>query len=347
VSKKTFFKNCALLVGVILLGTVIYNAQMPVQAQEQPPAGAPIARLEAGDFRALAVTADGQYLMVADAANDQIRVYDLSQRGQQPLVAAVSVDGTPVDMTAAGDFAIVLVDTGTNSDLVQVIAPADYDPAQAFAPTTWIDIPNNPRSVAISPNNRWAVAVSEDGFTLLELLSADNVNSAINDGSFNDAVLTNDRLFLAPVDEAMIIPAALDSGAQAALTRPLELDAPAVRLAINLNGTLGAAALENGGLTLFNLRTLTSVNVGEIGEVSDIQFLSHENGEWLVVLNADGEQVTVYDVTDPENVGEMGSLALENVPVRAIAIFDTLILVADSDTVNIYPTSDEDTIFSD
>lgn len=344
-------KKVQALKHVLLSATVFLIAVVSVFAQDAPPTGAPIARVEAGDFRALAVTSDGQFLMVADAANNQLRVYDLREDGEQRLIASVAVDGTPIDVATAGDFAIVLVDTGTDTDLVQVIAPASYDPAQAYAPTTWIDIPNDALSVSVSHNNRWAVAVSRQGYTLLELLNAENVNFTTTDLDINDVALTNDRLFIALADEARIVTAELEldaTSAQAQASLSLELDSPARHVLINSRGTFGAAALENGDLVLFERRLLEPLSQTNIGQVRDIQFIRREDGEWLVALNERGTEVTIYDLSNTREIGEIGSLTLETASsLQAIYSFDSLLFVADRSAVNIYPTGDDNGLFED
>lgn len=336
-------RNCFRLLIGVLIGACLC---VPALAQNDAPIGQPVAQLDAGDFRALAVTADGSLLAVADAATGQVRVYDLGNvdlntSAQPPLIASVSVDGIPIDLVAAEDFFIVLVSTGDATDLVQVIAPASYDPTQLFTPVTWIDIPSNASALALSPDNRFAVVVSEGGYTLLELLSAENVNSAFIDATiraaFGGAALINDRVFWAVPGSARLATAQLDSGAIAEVDESVALRTPAVQVIANVNQTCGAARMEDGGIALFDPVTLRVDSILQTNILSvDMRFVSREDAEWLIVLNRDRASISVYDVSDPTAVRGLGSQPLEITPVEAMTTYNDLVFFSASSTVSVY-----------
>jgi WD40 repeat protein len=306
-----------------------------LSAQEVP--GQPVARLDAGDFRALAVSPGGRWLMVADAANDQLRVYDLFAQNDEALFASSPLDGNPVDVAATPDFAIVAVDLG-GAGLVQVIAPAPYDPNAAYDTFNYIDLPDRPRSVAVSPDGAWSIVVSAGGYTLLELFSADNINSTFFATPVTDSALTDDQAFLALRNAPVLRAIALETGSQTARTTA-EIDLPGApqRVIVNAGGTLGAVSLQDERIVLFAPRANALIGTFSVDAgVSDIRFLSFENGEWLVVLSADQSTVQLYDVSDPQDIGFLGTPNLESTPVQAIATFNELIFIADRSTVRIY-----------
>ncbi len=106
---------------------------------------APIGTLEAGDFRALGVTADGDRLLVADAENQQVRVYDFTDPTQPDLLTALDVNGTPVLLAGGDGFGIVAVQTGGDSDSVELIASAFPElAARSIAPDG--AVPISPRT---------------------------------------------------------------------------------------------------------------------------------------------------------------------------------------------------------
>ncbi len=334
-----------MLVGIVCLmfggvGMTLTAAAQPAAQSGDTTLGQPVTQIEAGDFRALAVTSDGDLLMVADAANNQVRVYSIASpdtADQPSLVSTVDVDGVPLNLVASDDFAVVSVATSESTDLVQVIAPADYDPSQPYAPVTWIDIPKNPTALAISPDERWAVVVTGRGYTLMELLAADNVNSINTTTNAATAALTNDMLFVASSNRPLISVFALEQGAQTAASGVIELDAPAVKLAINGSMTMGAAVLNDGRITLFDPVSLAVENVIE-GEASPAgaYFLDREDAQWLLVLNADRDAVTIYDVSDPATPEIVQRESLDIAPVQAIAVFGDRFYVANDSRVIAY-----------
>ncbi|MDX2161571.1 MAG: hypothetical protein SF162_09620 [bacterium] len=331
----------ALLAVAVVLGGLHAAFNLPrAVAQESgstPGGSAPIARVDAGDFRALAVSTDGQWLMVADAAADQLRVYDL-QADDQPLTAAVPLEGMPLDVAAGLDFAVTAVDSGGRTGLVQVIGLAPYDPAQTFAPLTVFDLPDRPRSVSISPDGAWAMVVSEGGWLLAELVTVDTVNTTFYPSPINDAILLNNFAVLAARNQPELFTAALNEGAQASVNRaqPLTLAAPAQRLTVNQNGTLAAALLTDGSLVLFDPRAMQLLATLQAGALADLRFLTFEGGEWLVLLAENRAEIYLVDVSDPEAAAELGSLPIEATPVQAITTYDDLIFVADRSSVRIW-----------
>ncbi len=324
---------------LLVLITACLSALMFISAasaQELP--NQPIAQLDAGDFRALAVSPEGRWLMVADAANNQLRVYDLFAGNEQALFASSPLEGIPVDVAVTPDFAIVAVDIGDGAGLAQVVAPASYDPNLPYDTFNYIDLPDRPRTVAVSPDGGWSIIVSTGGYTLLELFSADSITSTFFATPVVDSALYNDQAFLALRNEPLLRVIALDSDSQnAPIIGEVALPDQPTRVILNSGGTLGAVGLENGQIALFDPTTQTVINTFEVESgIEDLRFLSFELGEWLVIVSDDENSVQLYDVTDPTDVGFLGTPNLEVTPVQAIATFNDLIFIADRSTVRIY-----------
>lgn len=323
----------AVWIALIVLGAVLAPH---VWAQDTALID-PIATLEAGDFRALAVTADGARLLIADAASNQVRVYDISDPADPKPLVSLEVQGTPIDLAASNDFALVLVETGGETDLIEVIAPADYDPRALYATVTYIDVPTGARHVRLSPDGDWGIVVGNGGYTLLEMLSASEVNSSafIDVPAFNDGVPTNSRVLVASGGEPSIQSAPLQAQSQS--VEGLTLDAPARLLALNERGTLGAALLENGEVVFFDPAEMRLVGSQLLSQrdVLALRFAALEAGEWLLVAEADATAITLLDVSDLEDIGEIGARPL-NIQVRTLTVWGDLLFVTDGQRIEIY-----------
>ncbi len=314
-----------------------------IWAQDAPPAApTPIATVDAGDFRALTISANGRWMMVADAATSRLRVYDLETE-IPTLVASPELYGMPLDAAAIGQAVLIAVDTGGRAGVAEIVAAIDYDPGQPFASVNLIDLSDRPRSVSASPDGAWAVIVGSSGYTLFETLSPEDVNSTFYPTPISDAALLTDIVFLADRNSPRILSAALEPGGQAVINRSVTIELPALaeHLALNLSGTLGAAALENGSIVLFDPASGDLISTLRSTAAADLHFLSFEGGEWLVVLSDDRQTVTLIDVGSPANPGEIGALELpdEASTIQAITTYGSLIFVADRATVRIFQAS--------
>lgn len=334
---------CLLILGSEVFAGTAGTQISPARAQDLAPMD-PVATLEAGDFRALAVTADGALLLVADAENDQVRVYDFSDPSQPTLINLVDMDGSPVTLAGAQDYALAGVLTGADSDLVQVIGRSRYTPQRPYNSINFIDIPSAPGSIALSPNMLWGAVISAEGITLLELISADEINSAVipaDGGRVSAAALSNDRLFtLTEASDSVAIDTVAAGPVLEALD-PLALDGPAISLAINPRGSLGAVMLADNRLVLFNPADASVHSTYDVSGSARprLNFVVREDAEWLA-LAADGmTDILLLDVSDPTAIGELGTLTLDT-PIRALTSFNDLIIVSDGQKVSIFSAQD-------
>ncbi len=124
----------------LLLAVGVASAQT-----DTTPIG-PISTLEAGNFHALAVTADGDRLLVADTQNNQVRVYDFTDPTNPQLTTALDMTGIPVLLAGGENYGLVAVsESDSTADSVQVVAPAFANAqAQYMAGISYIDIPKKP-----------------------------------------------------------------------------------------------------------------------------------------------------------------------------------------------------------
>lgn len=318
---------------------VAVGACFGVQAQDTAPIG-PIGRVEAGDFRALAVTSGGDRLLIADAENDQLRIYDFSDPADPTLQTSVALDGEPVALAAAEGFALVAVTTGESTDAVRVIAPSVYARQSGYLEANSIDIPRGPRRISLSPDNDWAIVVSERGYTVLELISAGEINSlpvAATASPIVDAAVANDTAYLLRASSLEI--QSLRSNLAIQQTNQIEFEGNAAGLALNTGVTLGVVALDDNRLIFFDPAALETINTLSLeGEaITGLQFVSGEEGEWLALTQAGSTDITLIEVSNPTDVGELGTLATSFAsPVQAMVAYDTLIAATDGRTVSIF-----------
>lgn len=318
------------------IGAVLaLGAAVGVFAQDTAPID-PVATLEAGNFRALGVTSDGERLFVGDVENNQTRVYSFGDPSNPQLLNSVDLDGSPVALVGAQDFALVAV-TNRGADLLQVVAIPSYNPRQGYINYGTYDVTRQPRGIAISLSNRWATVYGENGYTLLEVLSADEINSVtVESESVQSAALTNNALLLLHEDTASIEIAPLERGPQLGESQQIALDAPGRAVAVNARGTLCAVLLENNTLSLINLSNLTEVgSVTLRGQFTEMQFVTGENAESLVLAQLGQSGFALLDVTDPGSVGQLSTSQLAS-PLQALTVYNNLIIASDGQTVSIY-----------
>ena len=318
---------------------VAVGACFGAQAQDTAPIG-PIGTVAAGDFRALAVTSGGDRLLIADAENNQLRIYNFSDPSSPALLTSVDLDGEPVALAAADNFALVAVTTGESTDAVRVIAPSVYARQSGYLEANSIDIPRAPRTIRLSPDNRWAVVVSERGYSILELISAGEINSlpfAADASPVIDAAVANNTAYL--LHDSSLEIQSLRANLAIQRTSQIEFEGQAAALALNTGITLGVVALDDNQLVFFDPVALETVSTLSLeGEaIAGMQFVSGEEGEWLAITQADSTDITLIDVSNPADVGELGTLATSfAAPVQAMVSYDTLIAATDGQTVSIF-----------
>ncbi len=321
-----------LLIGLLLLVSGVVFAQDDVNT----PVG-PIGTLEAGDFRALAVTVDGNRLLVADAENQQIRIYDFGDPTQPNLLTSLDMRGTPVLLAGGKDYGLAALQTDGQMDTIELVAPAYVSPrAQYRAGWSVFDIPKNPHALALSPDSHWGLVASEGSYTLLEINDPSNVDWITVDEPIIDAALTNTMAFV--LRDQSLAAAPLQSGEALRAEQMLARDGVPSRLAINARATVGIAVLDDTRLVFFDPSTLKTM--GELSldgnAVVSLNFLPHNDGELVLVTQRDQAVIRMFDASDPQNIVDLGSINAMAKPIRALVTHEQFMVVTDGVTISIF-----------
>lgn len=314
---------------IALAGSVVFAQQ------DTPPLGT-IGALEAGDFRALAVTADGSRLLVADAVNQQIRIYDFTEPAAPVLLSTLDVSGTPVLLAGSEGYGLVVSTTNGATDAFEVVAP--ILPGTPYATGIFFDIPKNPRALALSPDNRWGIIVSESGYVLLGINAPDDIDAIPVDDPVIDAALSDTTVYLLRDGVLETAPLGTLRAIQAASVLALDGTPSLVRL--NRDASTGVVVLDGSHLVFFDPDSLEQTGEFSIegSDIADARFLSDGDAEYLVVTQANSNTVTLLDASDPQNVKLLpGVQPLDN-PVQALTVFERFLIVTDGATIRILST---------
>lgn len=314
------------LITLLLTSTGVF-------AQVDAPAPL-VSLLQAGDFRAVEVTSDEQYLLVADAATNQVRVYDLSRPNDPQIVSTVDVDGSPTALAAGRSFNLVATQSSESPSTIEVIAPARYARGEAFTGgVNYVDLPFETTTLVISADRSIALAMGGDSFALLELNSAEEISSRVFSGSMTDVVLTNELMISA--EGASLRVAQLNGLRQPSETASRVFDNAITALAVSPAGNLGAVGLSNGEILLFDpstLETQTSFSLNSAPAI--LQFGEGEGGVRLIAVSENGS-VNVLGAADGQ-LQSVGSQFDINGSVRALTTFTGFIVTAYNSEVAIF-----------
>lgn len=307
-------------------------------AQDTPPLGA-IGSFEAGDFRALAVTAGGDRLLVADAENQQVRVYDFTDPSQPELQSSLDVSGSPVLLAGGVDYGLVAVTApdAESASLEAVAPPLKSANAEYLSGWAYIDIGANPRALALSPDSRWGIAISDLGFTVLQINGVGDIGSIPVEVPVLDAVLSNTNAYVLSSSTLHTIPLGSLSNLEIKLQINLE-GTPSV-LALNQDTTQGVYVLDGSRLVFFNPDTLDTLGEFTLdgAPITSVHYLNADV-QYLVITQQDSPSITVLNAADPQSVAPVdGALALNN-PVIALTVFGKYVVATDGVTIQIFST---------
>lgn len=312
-------------------------------AQDDPADGASLGALttlEAGDFRALAVTADGERLLVADAETDQVRVYNFSDPAAPALLSSLDVSGTPVLLEAGRDYGLVAVTTDQAFDTLEFIAPAFRNTrAQFRAGINFIDIGKNPRALALSPDGRWGIAVSENSYTLLGINSPSEIDEFSVDQRLIDVALSNSTAYV--LREGVLEAAPMQAGEALQPEGAVALEGTPSHVAVNVDATNGVVVVGGSSLVFFDPQSLEVSFTRDLGgaPVSSIAFTQRDGRELLVIAREGDSAISLIDPNaPPENAELTASVASVSQPVRDLIAYDGLILITDGTQISIFST---------
>lgn len=309
-----------------------------VSLAQDPTPVEPISTLEAGDFRALAVTTDGSRLLVADAENNQVRVYDFSDPETPARLTSIDISGTPVLLSGGAGFGLAAVTTNEETDLVEVVVPA---PPGARLPVTTgstIPIDKDPRALALSPNSHWGIVVSDASYTLLEINAPDNVDSIPFDEPLVGAALSDTNAYL--LRENSLESAPLDALAALSASQTLDFEGTASTVALNADSTLGVIVVDETRLLFFNPQTMEAENsiTVEGSPVSSVHFIGSGEAETVLVTQEGGSSVVAVNGSDPQASDALASAAVNDRPIQALATFEQFLIITDGVTIRIFAT---------
>jgi hypothetical protein len=321
--RKSIFSILWIVLSVV--GAGVYAQQTPL---------APIQTLEAGDFRALAITVDGNRLLAADGETQQVRIYDFSDPANPELLSSVDVGGTPVALAGGEDFALAAVITGGDLDTIEVIASALG--VQYMSGVNYVDVPLNPRILKRSADNHWGIAISDDAYTLLEINAPDDISSFQVDETLIDAALSNTTAYI--LHGRVLGMAPLQSGGGLSAEQTLSLDGTPSLVALNARVTMGVVVLDDNRLVFFDPSSLevTGGFVMRGAAISGVSFVTRRSGDSLVLSQEGSATITMLNVSDPQNAAVVSSSERLDNPIRALITYNQFIVATDGVTISIF-----------
>jgi WD40 repeat protein len=309
-----------------------------VQAQDvNPDITIEVTTLDIPNVNALSITPNGQYLLASDSAANQARLFATANMlsGAVEQVASADLYGTPTAVTATDRYGLVAVSGGDSGDLLQML---DFQSRARDITYSLLDVTSNPTFTAFAPGNRWGIAVGDDGYTVWEWLSADNVNLyQSEDRGIRGAAISGDTVYLlhsGGIDTLTLVESQPPGDGE------LSLDLDSSPVAISLTTDTGAVALDNNTLALLNLDTLDTITTFPVddGPVSQMAFVTLPDDLWLAATLQGQNAVALFDVSDPAAVEPLGRIALDSTPQSMVA-YRNLIFVSDGSGIMVIQAS--------
>jgi hypothetical protein len=309
----------------LALALLMFSA---VSAQDTP-----VVTVEAGDFRDLAIIEDGTRLLVADAASDHVRIYDISRMSVPTLITSASLAGTPLALAGVQDFAIVAVRTDGAQDALEVITPLPFNRRFPYMVINYVEVPRGVTNIILSPDGRRGIAIGENAYTLLEIFSPDEISAiTVETGRpISAAAITAQRAFIAFEDESALEVLLIRRGANASPEATIALDAPVRGLEVSADGSL-IGVLTEDQMVIFDSSALTLSAQIET-QASALRFLDAASAE-LLTLDEARMRIQLYDLQE-DALRALNTLELTQA-VRQLTTFGDFIFVTGGDSVNIY-----------
>lgn len=307
-------------------------------AQEPPSPLAPISTLEAGDFRALALTADGDRLLVADAENQQVRIYNFTDPAQPTLRASLDVSGVPVLLAGGSGFGLVAEQTDARTDMLEVLAPGFPSSRDEFvAGSLFIDIAKNPQSLTLSPDGRWGVVVGENAYTLLVINAVDDIESITVEGDVGGVALDDSTAYVLHGSLLTTSPLERLEALQPVLS--LEIGGNPSAVALNDDATQGVVVVDGTRLVTFDPATLESTGEFAVegdAPITGIHYLSRGDGDSLLLMREGASNLTLLNAADLSAQTDLTATAALDSPITALTTFGQLMVVTDGVTIRVF-----------
>lgn len=307
-------------------------------AQEDAPFS-PLAILEAGDFTDLAITGDGTRMLVADTANNTARLYDITALDAPEQVASIPLDGVPLALAPMPDYALAIVEIDGQTDLLEVIAPALFNPRGGWEAFPLLDVPEGTGDLSVEPEGVWGGLAAGSALLVLEFLDPSTVNSIeIELSSTVSAIALTDSLILVATDDQTLTRFELRSGPEVEQAEQVTLDATVTALDVTEDGALAAAALANSTVIVFAPATTGSDIISTISipaPATHVRLVSAGSSTSLVIGTLDSAEVPIYDLSDPANPQARTSLEL-NTPLRAMTSHEDILAISGGSQIQLF-----------
>ncbi|MDX2138301.1 MAG: hypothetical protein SF123_09415 [Chloroflexota bacterium] len=317
------------LLALALLMGVVFS----VRAQTTP-----LATLTGASVSGIAMTPAAELLFVADAAQNLLAVYDISSPDTPQLINEVALDGSPTAVVAGDNYAVVALDIGDDSGLVEIVAPDPFNPGQ-YAIISFYDTTNPIYSLAISPNQQWGALMSDDWAAVVRIESPQDFIAYPTDDMTSpvDTAFASGLVLMAQSTPPQVLQWTLGRGGTTMQDAVLSLDAQPIALEITLNGSLGAVALDNNEVLFFDPETMEETSSPSIsgGAITAMQFVASETGDTLLVSTENSSDIEIVSIESPSSAGVSGSLSVGFVPVHMTIAADVLAL-SDGQQVSLF-----------
>lgn len=293
----------------------------------------PVVTVEAGDFRDLAIIEDGTRLLVADAASDHVRIYDISRMSAPTLITSASLAGTPLALAGAQDFAIVALRTGAAQDALEVITPLPFNRRFPYMVINYVEVPRGVTDIILSPDGRRGIAIGENAYTLLEIFSPDEISAITveTERPISAAAITAQRVFIAFEDEPALEVLLIRRGANASPVATIALDTPVRGLEVSADGALIGVLTEDQMVIVDSSALTISAQIET--QASALRFLDAASAE-LLTLDEARMSIQLYDLQE-DALRALNTLELPQA-ARQLTTFGDFIFVTGGDSVNIY-----------
>ncbi len=296
-----------------------------------------LASIPVENASSIAVGKNGDVIFIGTNRGATLSIYDFSSRDTLNMLNEVALDGALVDMTVVDDYALALLEVDGDGDQIVTVGPDPYRDGE-YGVLGAVDVPDGPRQVFAAPDHRWALVVGDGWSMVLQLVSSvESIAYAIEiDGNPSSGAAAVGMALVGTESPDQIQQFLLQNDRAPRASRSLALDGPPVSLSLNARMSLGAAAVANS-VVLFDPAVMETVgNSLEIEETpTSAQFLTREDGEWLVVAVENSSDLLLYEATDPTTLSAIGSLPLDMNP-RKFILYDDLVFATDGRQVSVF-----------
>jgi hypothetical protein len=234
------------------------------------------------------------------------------------------------------DFGLVALVTDGETDTVQVITPPIPGLNAQYAPGGYTDIDKNPKALMLSPDNHWGLALSEHGYTLMQINNPSDINAYEVGETLKGAALSNTTAYLLRNQNLEV--ATLDKLGAMNADQTLDLDGNPSLVMLDADATSGVVVVDENHLVFFDPTQF--VKTGEFtvegNPITSVHFLTKGDSSYLLVTQQNSNSVAVLDVADTTNVTALPSTQPLSKTIRALAVFKSFVIVTDGVTISIF-----------